>query len=1162
VLDIKIRALLEGIENVTALSNEIRATGDAATEAGAQAQAGAAGVNAIKTEISALTDPIGYLKENLGSLISAFTALTVAYGLKESADYAARTEVLGTTLAVVAKNAGYTTEQISGYEQEVEKLGITTQATREALTQMIQAGIALGPAEAGAVSQVAQLARAAQDLAVVTGENSSATLTRLITNISQLDTMGLRYMGLLVNVQQAEDKFAASLGKTADQLTQTQKVQAVTNEALVQAAKLNGAYEASMQDVGKQLQSIKRYQEDLANDIGSQLLPAYYQLVAAATDFLKQTDAVVKGTDQSGQGAHALADGVRDFFGAVDQSGVELVRIFTEVQVPLEELTGQLLSLLGQVVTGAVDVLTFGGSFDTASGKVSILGAALSVVVNTVSLFVASFRDGLSIVTVAVQGFVAVALATLGILTEGIGKVIGTFNKSWGDAITEAGKAMIGTANEIADNAANTVNAFGRGESAVGKFSKALQDAQVIAKALNGATNYSDIEAQIIKLTAAQRDNTQTDVELQKNAGLIADAIKRLGGEVDTTTGKFKLTTAEVTKLNNELNNVTKDSIARFQTDITNLGDKVHTFGGTDYLTPLNAQFEKTAGAIQELASNATATSLIFREAFNNGLNSAKTVSDLVTLNASLHDAQVAGKDLGSTTTDLRGRFDDLLASELKAAHTSEDFQALRAQIVELGDKGGISLTQMKIAQDQITEAITQSNAQLLLEGKNTAAAADEAVNLAKSHLAVATADYNVSKARLDVWKANNQYELDGSNLSQQKLAYAQLELAVAKSQADDARLAYQVETAHRQEILTLQNQELAVIKLKVAIQSGADATDQEQALANAKAAVQQAQLSYDLAKETADKHQEDTEALQEVALKQKAVVDQAQALSDQQTAANKALGDYNTGLSRSSSSLAAATANAGNLNKGMLAVAGAASQFANNLEGATAEQLKLQAAITATDAAQQRLDALQGNGGGAVQFGEVSTAGAGSAPSGDRTDGGSANNLTPVNTAFDIQDKLHAGTLTADDLADAQTAVQQATTASKLSYYFETQNAKSLGDDGTGALLTNANQALRQVQAIIDAQNKKASAAAAAPDTSPDLSAQALAQVAAVAPTSAIASPDTSTAQAAASTQAPSKIIQVNFTTNGGAAVPLTLDASNETALLALLAQAKGISS
>jgi hypothetical protein len=81
-------------------------------------------------QAAAVSTGLSFVKDNVGALIGAFTALAVAYGLKESAEYAARTETLGITMNVVAKNAGYGAEEIGKYEKRVKGLGITTQGTR------------------------------------------------------------------------------------------------------------------------------------------------------------------------------------------------------------------------------------------------------------------------------------------------------------------------------------------------------------------------------------------------------------------------------------------------------------------------------------------------------------------------------------------------------------------------------------------------------------------------------------------------------------------------------------------------------------------------------------------------------------------------------------------------------------------------------------------------------------------------------------------------------------------------------------------------------------------------------------------------------------------------------------------------------------------------
>ena len=138
--------------------------------------------------IGGLVDTLGKFKEQIALVVSGIVAFAAVANLKESADLAARIETLGVTMEVVGKNAGYTKEQLDGYEKEVKALGITSEAARDTIIQMTSAGLELGDVTGKGSSQVAQLARASQDLAVIMGGSSSETLQQMITNLQQLDT--------------------------------------------------------------------------------------------------------------------------------------------------------------------------------------------------------------------------------------------------------------------------------------------------------------------------------------------------------------------------------------------------------------------------------------------------------------------------------------------------------------------------------------------------------------------------------------------------------------------------------------------------------------------------------------------------------------------------------------------------------------------------------------------------------------------------------------------------------------------------------------------------------------------------------------------------------------------------------------------------------------
>lgn len=1171
-LDIHIRALVDGLTELRTLQEQLRQIPPAAGGAG-----GALG---------GLGGPLDFLRDNVGKLTAAFLALVAAYGLKESADYAARTEVLGTTLNVVAKNAGYSGEQIAGYEKQVHGLGITTQATRESLTQMIQAGLELGPAAAGQVAQVAKLARAAQDLAVVTGENSSATLQRLITNITQLDSVGLRYMGLTVNIEQAQVKFAQTLGKTADQLTQNQKVQAVLNESLAQAAKLEGAYEASMENVGKKLQSIKRYQEDLADAVGAKLLPAYAALVDTATNFLKVSEQIVSSTDKSNQAGKALAEGTKSFFGAFADLLTKIIKIGAEALVPFAQLIDQLLELGGEVITLGGDILTMGGQFEVAGEKVSILGQLLSTIATTVGLFIASLRDGIAIIGVVVEGVIGGVLAILGVAIQKLGQFIGIFKTDFGNSIIAVGNAFVGTANEIGLKMDKTIDRFAVGKSAVGDFANELNRTTTQAKALAAATNFSDIEEQIRKLTEAKRQNTLTDTQLAASSKAVQDRINSLGGEFDSTTGKVKLTQAEVTRLSNALLNVTKDSFDQYTTALTNLGVKLQNIGGTDYLTPLNKQFSATSLEITKLAENANATSDVFSQAFSKGLDTAKTLGDLDALVGSLKLAANAGKDTGEAAKDVIGTFEKLFTAGLKAASSKDDFALLTAQVKQLGGEGAISKALMDDALSLIKDKADGATASLKETTSRTVELGKAALDVSKASLSVAQSDYDVGKARIDVWKAQNEYSKTGSQLAAETLRLAQLELQLAQARATEARAQYAEAQANAKVILATQDQILATKRLERDLdnESLILARDEATKRLNTETEV------YQQTKITAEKQQEIVNTIQEQVLKQKLAVDQAQAQAEYASQTSSATAATSSSTASAATSMQTANTAAGSMSVALGSAAQGANQLSLNLAGASAQALAVQSALNGVAAAQARLDSAQGNNPGVTSFGtdkpvDFSKAGSNIQTSADiygkgtGSNGGntsSATNLMPVDKAFDISDKYLAHTLTKDDLADAEEAVKQAEAAAKFSAYASSQGLGSVKDDGSARILTNAREALAQVKrlasgggglnsngyvnpiwAVQDAvQNKLFGNTSAASQAT-----SAATNAASTATSTPVASAATTQA-ASASAPASSKTITVNFTNEAGNNVSMTADASDEASLLALLAKAKGVAS
>jgi hypothetical protein len=192
---------------------------------------------------------------------------------------AARVETLGVVTATLGKNVGKTEEEIRSLEQAIVSKGITLQKSRESIAMMIQAEVDLAHAT--------DLARLAQDTAVIANLDSSESFKQLIAVIQTGNIRMGRTLGLQLSFQGAYEKMAKSLGKSTQALTEQEKIQARTNEVLAQGATIAGTYEAAMTTAGKQMLSLNRHWEESRRIIGETFLPILSEAVTGITDLLE-----------------------------------------------------------------------------------------------------------------------------------------------------------------------------------------------------------------------------------------------------------------------------------------------------------------------------------------------------------------------------------------------------------------------------------------------------------------------------------------------------------------------------------------------------------------------------------------------------------------------------------------------------------------------------------------------------------------------------------------------------------------------------------------------------------------------------------------------------------------------------------------------------------
>ena len=224
-------------------------------------------------------------------LAGIFASFKVAQFVKETTLLSSRYNELGIVMEVVGRNAGYSRSQLDALEQGLKQTGISAIESRSNIAKMVSANIDLANAT--------DLARLAQDAAVIGGLNSSEAFARLIRGIQTAEVETLRNIGLNVSFERSYSDLADQLGKTTDALSEQEKVQARTNAVMSAAPNIAGAYEASLDNAGKQLRSSTRYLEDFRVKLGQIAQPAFNQGVEAYAGSLKFLSENVEGVAQA-----------------------------------------------------------------------------------------------------------------------------------------------------------------------------------------------------------------------------------------------------------------------------------------------------------------------------------------------------------------------------------------------------------------------------------------------------------------------------------------------------------------------------------------------------------------------------------------------------------------------------------------------------------------------------------------------------------------------------------------------------------------------------------------------------------------------------------------------------------------------------------------------
>jgi hypothetical protein len=568
----------DNAKGTTALSNEIKKVGE-------HAKATSEHVKGLTGGIHGLIERMNHLAEGIKLVTGGFLAWEAIQMVKEIADVAARSNTLAVAMNVVGQNAGYTTAELSKTDKAVQELGITAEASRQSITQLIQSGLALSFAR--------PLARASQDLAVITGQNSSQTFQRLVANIQQMDTLGLRFMGIMID---RERVMAQAARETGTSISGTLEKVVFANAVLAEAAKLTGLYEAAMQSAGKALTSMPRYIENFKDALGQDLQPVYLQLIIGTQAVLKALTHLLESFHEAAPNAELFGESAADAAGKLTPLA-RAVRDFADAlagAIHWLQDHKAILSALGSIigfVTKAVIALGL------AWGLVTGGGAALGVLRGLPALFLdikkaiaavvlasslgtpvitalgAAFRTllgpvGLIITLASVlmgvwEVYARTSEKTSGIAKQSVKEQVEGYKQALKDQerlVEENNKAQ--DRLRIARNKREAATPSDRKQAqenvvvlekeakasadALGEQNKKIAEYEDILKNSKELSQLKDLQEEVKKVRDAHADRIKTllaEVEAQKN---LAQSLQKAGGDYNRYLSGISLKTQEV----------------------------------------------------------------------------------------------------------------------------------------------------------------------------------------------------------------------------------------------------------------------------------------------------------------------------------------------------------------------------------------------------------------------------------------------------------------------------------------------------------------------------------------------------------------------------------------------------------------------------------------
>lgn len=196
--------------------------------------------------------------KTLSKFNKTFLAMAAAAGAAKIAGEAWQAAIAGSQMikaersfASMAQSVGQDINEIAEAMQEASGGAVSMQKSMELASQAIRLGVATTPEE------FAKLTKAAANLGAAMGRGPVEAMEDIVRGIGRMSPLILDNIGIMTNGGKVFEDYAKTIGKTASQLTDAEKKQALLNKAIEDGNKLTDAAATGFEKLDASLADLK-----------------------------------------------------------------------------------------------------------------------------------------------------------------------------------------------------------------------------------------------------------------------------------------------------------------------------------------------------------------------------------------------------------------------------------------------------------------------------------------------------------------------------------------------------------------------------------------------------------------------------------------------------------------------------------------------------------------------------------------------------------------------------------------------------------------------------------------------------------------------------------------------------------------------------------------